>query len=582
MMRRLFPVYLLALGLVAGCAAGVAIFIAPISVTVPTSGAVPFTATVSNDSSNKGVTWTLSQGGVACSPGCGTISPTSTASGAATTYTAPAAVPSPATVIVTATSAADPAKSASATVIVGINPNNGQLKGNFAFLVNGFNGSGAFAQAGSFLADGIGNITSGVTDTNGASGMATSVAFTGTYNIGADGRGTLSLSNGQTFRFAIDPTSGNGRIIEFDATSSASNRSSGFFKKQDPTAFSAAAFSGDFALGFSGAHFGGGRFALAGRLTADGAGNFSNGVVDTDDAGTVGSNLTFTGTFTVPSPATGRGTQTLSIATVGRATIIDASYYVISAGESIVMDTDPFTTTASLFSGQALKQSGGPFSNSSLNNLMNSISVLSSTGLTSTGGADVSVGLITFNGAGALALVADENKAGSVTLATTVSGTYSVSPNGRVAATVGNTSRVFYLVTTNEGIVVGTDNAATSGFFEPQAMRPFMPSSFSGRFAIGTSFPAETNVGALSGVIASDGVTTLSGTVNSTSSASPFLSSDQPFAAAYTVNSDGSGRITISLPSAGTASFRIVNSKKVVVITTDAGNPDPQLITVGF
>src|SRR5262249_3377074 len=266
MMRRLFPVYLLTLGLIAGCAGvSVTIFIAPTSVTVPASGAAQVTAMVTNDRSNKGVTWTLSQGGAACSPGCGTISPTSTASGVATTYTAPATVPSPATVTVTATLVTDPTKSASATAIVGSNPNNARLKGNFRFPVNGFNGSGAFAQAGSFVADGTGNITSGVTDTNGASGMLTSVTFTGTYNIGSDGRGTLSLSNGQTFRFAIDPTAGNGRIIEFDATSSSSNRSSGFFKRQDPTAFAASAFSGDYAFGFSGAHFGRGPFSLSGQ-----------------------------------------------------------------------------------------------------------------------------------------------------------------------------------------------------------------------------------------------------------------------------------------------------------------------------
>src|SRR5439155_197480 len=77
-----------------------------------------FTATVTNDPSNKGVSWTLTQSGTPCSPGCGTISPVNTGSGAATTYTAPSAVPTPAQVTVTATSVADTTKFAAATVTV--------------------------------------------------------------------------------------------------------------------------------------------------------------------------------------------------------------------------------------------------------------------------------------------------------------------------------------------------------------------------------------------------------------------------------------------------------------------------------
>jgi len=75
--------------------------------------AAPVTATVANDSQNKGVTWS-------CTPAstCGSFNPTSTASGVATTYTAPASVPSTNPVTVTATSVTDPTKSASAQVTI--------------------------------------------------------------------------------------------------------------------------------------------------------------------------------------------------------------------------------------------------------------------------------------------------------------------------------------------------------------------------------------------------------------------------------------------------------------------------------
>src|SRR5205807_582906 len=96
----------------------IAVSVSPTTANVDVTKTQQFTATVTNDPSNKGVNWTLTQSGTPCSPGCGAISPASTASGVAVTYTAPSAVPSPAQVTVTAISAADPTKSAAATVTV--------------------------------------------------------------------------------------------------------------------------------------------------------------------------------------------------------------------------------------------------------------------------------------------------------------------------------------------------------------------------------------------------------------------------------------------------------------------------------
>jgi hypothetical protein len=85
--------------------------------TVTVGGTQQLTATVANDSANKGVTWALS--GMGCSGAtCGTLSAASSASGAAITYTAPAGVPNPATVTLTATSVADATKSAATKITV--------------------------------------------------------------------------------------------------------------------------------------------------------------------------------------------------------------------------------------------------------------------------------------------------------------------------------------------------------------------------------------------------------------------------------------------------------------------------------
>jgi len=76
------------------------------------------TATVANDSANKGVSWSCAPTGT-----CGSFSSSQTASGVAVTYTAPAAVPS-STVVITATSVTNTAISASASAIT-INPASG-------------------------------------------------------------------------------------------------------------------------------------------------------------------------------------------------------------------------------------------------------------------------------------------------------------------------------------------------------------------------------------------------------------------------------------------------------------------------
>jgi hypothetical protein len=95
----------------------ITVTISPTSANVPAGGTQSFIATVTNDSQNKGVTWTLS--GAACAEGsCGSISPTTSASGIAITYTAPATVPSPATIDLTAASAADPVITATALITV--------------------------------------------------------------------------------------------------------------------------------------------------------------------------------------------------------------------------------------------------------------------------------------------------------------------------------------------------------------------------------------------------------------------------------------------------------------------------------
>ncbi len=97
----------------------ITVSISPASAQIPVNAitalnATTFAASVGNDSSNQGVTWTMTQGTppTACSQTCGTI----TSNGTNTVYAAPPAVPSDNTVTVTATSVADNTKAGGATI----------------------------------------------------------------------------------------------------------------------------------------------------------------------------------------------------------------------------------------------------------------------------------------------------------------------------------------------------------------------------------------------------------------------------------------------------------------------------------
>jgi len=84
--------------------------VAPSSATVQVGGMQQFSATVSPSGASQGVTWSV--GGMGCTgASCGMIDATGK-------YIAPATVPNPATVTVTARSVVDSTKSASATVTI--------------------------------------------------------------------------------------------------------------------------------------------------------------------------------------------------------------------------------------------------------------------------------------------------------------------------------------------------------------------------------------------------------------------------------------------------------------------------------
>ena len=467
--------------------------VSPASVTVQTGGVQQFTATVSPSGANQAVTWSLS--GTGCTgASCGTIDATGK-------YAAPATAPTPATVTLTATSVTDATTSASATITVSAPAaapaDLAKLTGPYAFLFNGFDSDGAVVIAGSFTADGSGNITGGLEDISRVSGVSTSVSFTGTYTVGtgANNLGSMTLTSTtpavtSTFGFALGGfatgVATKGRFQGTFATAGADGV--GQLEKQDPAGFSAAAVSGPYVLGFEGVNDTGGRFVVAGRFDANGVGALTNGQVDANSAGTLINKASMTGAYTVA--ASGRGTAALS----GVINPVNVSFYVVSRKKLFAMQTDARSATVKGFlSGTIKEQSGGPF-------LVSSLSGNAVVALQGVSGTDTSVlvGQATANGAGSLNGVTDQNDAGVIVLNRTFSGTYTVDADGLGRGTLTITGdpkvKTIYFEQPNKVFIMDTNAGAQFGVAEAQAAGPFSNASVSGNYFFG-DLPSPVSTG---------------------------------------------------------------------------------------
>jgi len=470
---------------------------------------------------------------------------------------------------ITATDASTPVQTVQQALSINVaaaGSNDAELNGTYAFLLQGFDAGGPVAIAGSFIADGKGNLTGGIEDINRTSGAAASLAFTGTYTVNADNRGAMTLTStlgASHFAFALGSiaagVAGLGHVVEFDA---AGPNVVGIIKKQDATAFSLAAVSGNFATGMSGAGSTGLPYALAGSFTANGLGVISAGDLDTKGPGLVAANTAFTGTYTVA--ANGRGTSTLTVGT----SVINQAFYVISANELLMISTDPLSVTNAIYGGSVLKQAAGAFSNASLNGA----SVIAVEGFTSTGaslGVTIQMGVITATGTGTFTISGDENKAGVLSPISS-SGAYSVAANGRTPIADKDHAWVIYLVGPNQGFVVDAKPSATSGTLEAQSVGPFTGSSLSGNFIFGDGTPVVKTSTLQSGVASANGIANVGSTIDQ--NAAGVLTAGMALADTYTVA--GNGRVVLS---GSKQIMYVISPSKAVVVNSDPANTSPNL-----
>jgi hypothetical protein len=482
-------------------------------------GTASLTAVVSDDPTNAGVDWAL-----LCqnAGNCGTLAPLHTSSGSPAIYQPPASISgnSQAVTIEAFAAANHDANVNTSLTVTGFA---GNLKGTYVFEATGEDGNvGAFQLAGAIVLDGNGNVTSGEQTYSDAIYSAStnlpvlvSVADKitgGSYYIGPDGRGTLTLNTAdqnvgqggiENFAFvflsnskALIQTLDNATISpqSFEATSGTLDLQT---SPAAPTGGYAFVVNGiDVSSGSPLALTLGGVFNIDSPNTISGAGS----VADEDDAYALTSIPGLSGTLTSPdSFGSVKFSLSASNPTAFPPFTISLQFtgYVIDAKHIKLIETNNNGNEAGtgISAGVAIGQGAatGTFNNGSAfaGNYVFDIAGEDPSGLPDT---LASVGLVTVDSSGDLSSAYDDEYMVTLPLGFTDSftGTYTLFPPGTGRVDTNSTitfavegqgpELIFYL--TGEGnppLVLDSDvsGATGIGFAHPQAAAPY---SFNGRY----------------------------------------------------------------------------------------------------
>jgi len=459
------------------------------------------TAQVTNDSANKGVTWSLS--------GAGSLSAQTSTT---VTYNAPASVSSNIVVTVTATSVADNTKSASIAITVtpAAANNNGALSGQYAFLISGFDDAtgNRFAYIGSFTAA-SGAITTGIADINLPSGVTTSVAIQGKYTVGTDNRGTMQISGGgMVFNFAFSLGAFNSTniatkldVIQFDDNNGTSGRrGSGVAYLQNSAAFNTASITGPYAFEFVGQDTTTAtRLVHIGSFTATGSTTVT-GSFDANDNGSFTTNNAFIASLTTGAATAANGRVAFAETSGGSATHV---WYIVSAAHVLSMETDA-EGSSGLVCGEILGQTSASFTNTALNGNV----VLYSTGLSSTSGNSyVQAGVLNFNSLNSTGTINLDTNDGGAQNTISTNFTYAVAGTGETFLTPSTgTPLDLFLIDTNKAFVMDEGSLVNAGILEAQAAGPFNNTFVNGSYFDGlVEYAPVTAEGTSSGVAFSSG-----------------------------------------------------------------------------
>jgi hypothetical protein len=383
---------------------GLPVVVTPAAVNVAAGAQQTFVATVGSSTITPG--WAAHCSSLVAG-GCGSI----TSGGV---YTAPLSPPPGGTVSVVAVTPDNTALVGTASVTVQFGA--GSLRGGYAFKLAGSRGTQAFNEIGTLTFDGSGHVTVGSRDAFfGGAAVHTDIG-SGTYQIGPDGRGSVS-AGGMVWQVSLVGF-GHGMALEIDSDGTAAT---GTFDAQSPGEFQLGSLSGNYTLlasGFERTSFA--PFAMAGGISLDGAGNVSGGTLDVNSSASL-AGASVTGTISAPSSS---GVGSISLTTSSGP--YSFTYYMIDASRMNVVSNDVHGQTI----GELVRQ-GSAISTSSLRNAY---------AFTATGpvaqGSFAAGGALALDGAGAITGISDNLGNGQVNAAATGSYTVANAGSGRVTATV--------------------------------------------------------------------------------------------------------------------------------------------------
>ncbi len=484
--------------------------------------------------------------------------------------------------------------------------NESLLNGQYALLVKGFDNGTAAGEStpqpvfmgGTLYLDGMGNVVAGDFDANNFTShgvMESSVS--GTYQIGSDQRGCMTLSDSegtQNFRISVAGISSGlaakVHVVEVDATGPFT---SGVLLQQDTSSFSTASISGNYVFEISGpqstASSDGGKQASAGVIslvasntdTTDGT--VSGGTMDLNLGGQLeGSSSNTSWSSSTPitiSPTNssyyiggGIGNIIFNTTVNGNAVQVQDQIYIVSANELLVMSGADETQSGLIFgAGEAFKQSSGAFSTGSLN----AISVLHDSALQVGGSGPVvttTIGTMTGDGSGTLNFNGWQNN-GTAPQNLTWTGTAQAAANGRVTFSSGGgaSPAVLWLAGNNQGFYLGSGSNVESGYFEPQTSTSVTTGS---PYAFGSVDPEVAGTDQEVGVAMLSGGN-ITGTIDSNLNGT--MTVNTPLSLTYSVDGTGLGSIPAgcTLGTVGTGGcqqiFYVISPTKAVLMNLQSG-----------
>jgi hypothetical protein len=539
--------------------------VSPTSPTVIAGGMQQFAAAVSPSGANQAVTWSLS--GAGCTgASCGTIDTTGK-------YTAPAAVPNPPTVVVTAKSVADPTKAGTTTsTIISALP--------------------AFSLNPTSLAFGNQNINT----TSAPRAVTLTNLGTVAAQVNVVGMNGVNFTDfAQTNDCPLVITAGASCIFSVTFTPTAAGDRIGILNINDgsllvnltgtgtgTTIPNNAKLSGPYAFLFSGFNSAG-PMSVVGSFTADGNGNLTAGNADLTIVGGGGTwtnqGLTHS-TYSVGSDSLGSmslntavnfPTDNFSFSFSFALESFSASGGVAAGGRLTVFDSTDQKGT-----GFFVKQDPAAFSTAALNggyafDLVGAKGIEENVALgrfTASGGS-LSDGHIDLIGFGTRGLSPD----------LTFTGTYSVDASGRGAVTLdiaGEPNNLtLYVVSSRESLWMETGGSGATGTVLQQSGGPFNASSLTGTSVFGAAGFTVAGNNVTVGEVQFDGKGAVTGTNDENYFGLSF--SNEPITGTYTVDSNGLGRGVINENRGpGLSNFYLVSPGRGFIIS---GNDSLELGT---